>query len=199
MRKGGFYSSCDIYCPDILHHLINNLPFSKGWGPLLIIVWKKISAIDYCQCGAKSKQIPPAEITTSDEHHPTLHWFTQRGNIEKAIWLVSLALCWNVTRLQCSFWQVGRFEEISQQTANISGQTVERTNNGLNCDLIRHLFGIFVWRNPSGAKCAARLKPAALECWWVDADWWGGGLKSGGEKGDGDCGAVSLKWAGWVE
>lgn len=142
---------------------------------------------------------PPAKITASDEHHLTLHWFAQRGNIEKAIWLVSIALCWNVPRLQCSFWQVGRFEEISQQTANISGQTVERTNNRLNCDLIRHLFGIFVWRNPSGAKCAARLKPAALECWWVDADWWGGGLKCGGEKGDGDCGAVSLKWAGWVD
>lgn len=84
---------------------------------------------------------PPAKITASDEHHLTLHWFARRGNIEKAIWLVSIALCWNVPRLQCSFWQVGRFEEISQQTANISGQTVERTNNRLNCDLIRHLFG----------------------------------------------------------
>lgn len=40
-RKGGFYSSCDIYGPDILHHLINNLPFSKGHGTFLLIAWKK--------------------------------------------------------------------------------------------------------------------------------------------------------------
>lgn len=61
-------------------------------------------------------------------------------------------------------------------------RTVERAYNRLNRSLIRHLFGISVRRKASGGKCAARLQPAALKCQWVDADWWGGGLKCGGKK-----------------
>lgn len=69
------------------------------------------------------------------------------------------------------------FSSRTEQAA--SGATTDWTQLAILIRHLRHPRG----DNPPGAKCAARPEPAALKCRWVDADWWGGGLKGCGEKG----------------
>lgn len=218
-KKVGFSSSSDICSLDILHCLMNGLPFSQGQGTFYYELGK-MSAIDHCKRGAKRRCSLSALISTSaifpreaiTRLCSSLHIMVGTILVKKKKWVKSnlfgifsaVSKCFMIAMFRTlteSVWakrfQVLKPPYMRHQSSlciflhsfydlNFFSLTADReqSNNSLNAarDLIRHLRHL-CGENPPGAKCAARLKPAALKCWWVDADWWGGWLKGCGEKG----------------